>query len=75
MVQKKPKKRATSAGAFNYVEFLQMVKIWEENTPEGLQKKFFHIVSYELDWRGGKAVNYLLEFFTEDRSNRVKCRV
>lgn len=69
MLQKKPEKRATSAGAFNYAEFLQIVKIWDKNTPEGLQKKVFHVVSYELAWHGGKAVNFLL--VKEDGSNCV----
>lgn len=72
MLQKNPEKRTASAVAFNHKQYLQMVQIWDENTPEGLQKRFFHIVSYELAWRGGEAVNCLVDFFKEDGLNRVE---
>ena len=41
----------------------------DENTPDGLQRKFFHIAASELAWRGNGAVFLLLEYFKEEKYN------
>ncbi|KAJ3649636.1 hypothetical protein Zmor_021366 [Zophobas morio] len=42
-----------------------MCTIWDETTQDGLRRKFFHIASYELAWRGREAYNCLLSYFEE----------
>ena len=46
-----------------------MADLWKEDTPVGLQRKFFQIASYELEWRGGEAVNCLIDYFEEELDN------
>lgn len=64
-----PGKRTNSAGALTETEYLKIVSGFDENTPVGLQKIFFFIVSYELAWRGGEGVHCMTYFFKEDIDN------
>ncbi|KAF2890119.1 hypothetical protein ILUMI_16054 [Ignelater luminosus] len=41
----------------------------DENTPEGLQRKLFHIGEYELAWRGGEASSCCVQHFLEEKDN------
>lgn len=63
-------KRKVSAAAFTMEEHNKMQKVWDENTPEGLQKKFYIIASKELAWRGNEAVNAKTYHFQIETSNR-----
>ncbi|KAJ3655754.1 hypothetical protein Zmor_014869 [Zophobas morio] len=47
-----------------------MVTAWNEDTPAGLQKKFYQISAYELAWRGGEAANCLLHYFKIEKNNK-----
>lgn len=67
ILQMNPEKRKESSSAFTHKELLQILKLYDENEPEGLQKKFFHLISYELAFRGGEAVNCLTDFFQEEK--------
>lgn len=49
-----PEKRKVSSVALNKKDIVKMAKLWNIDNPEGLQKRFFHIASYELAWRGEK---------------------
>jgi hypothetical protein len=62
-------KRKVSSAALRNEEYLKMVKLWDEETPHGLQHKFFLIVARELAWRGNEAANCLVSFFREERNN------
>lgn len=68
-LQKLPEKRKLSSSALDKSEILKMAKSWDENDPEGLQKKFFHIASFELAWRGGEAPNCKIHFFKKEILN------
>ena len=46
-----------------------MTLLWDENTPEGLLKKFFHVVAYELAWRGGEAASCKTYYFKKETFN------
>lgn len=46
-----------------------MINIWDEETPEGLQKKLFMIISVELAWRGGEGSMALIHHFREEKKN------
>ncbi|KAJ3622485.1 hypothetical protein MTP99_002992 [Tenebrio molitor] len=52
-LQALPEKRTSSAAALSEKEYKKIVQVFDEESPEGLQKKFFLIASYELAWRGG----------------------
>jgi hypothetical protein len=62
-------KRKSSAAALNCEQQNKIIELWNEDTPEGLQRKIFHIVSYELAWRGGEATNCLIKFFQDELDN------
>ncbi|XP_068912445.1 uncharacterized protein [Tenebrio molitor] len=62
-------KRKVSSAALRNEEYLKMVKLWDEETPHGLQHQFFLIVARELAWRGNEAANCLVSFFREERNN------
>lgn len=62
-------KRKISAVAFTSDENMKMQKIWDENTPEGLQKKFFIIASKELAWRGNEAAYATTHYFKMEMDN------
>jgi hypothetical protein len=47
-------------------EIEQMIAPWDENTPNGLQRKFYHTASCELAWRGGEVTKALVQNFTEE---------
>lgn len=68
-LQKNPERRKISASSLSEQEIDQMCTIWDETTPDGLQRKFFHIASYELAWRGGEACNCHLSHFEEEFDN------
>lgn len=43
-----PEKRKACSVAIDKKDILKMAKLWNIDEPEGLQKRFFHIASYEL---------------------------
>lgn len=49
-------------------ELCKIISLWNEDTSNGLRKKNY-IASYELLWRGGEAVNYLINYFTKEIDN------
>lgn len=61
-LQSDPTKRKTRSVPLNPIEINKIINLWNENTPEGLQRKFYHIVAVELAWRGGEAVICLIDF-------------
>lgn len=62
-------KRKESSVALTQSEIVNMALAWDENTPIGLLKRFFHIAAYELAWRGGEAANCKIYYFREEKSN------
>lgn len=62
-------KRKESSVALTKSEIDNMALAWDENTPIGLLKKFFHVVAYELAWRGGEAANCKVHYFKEEKFN------
>lgn len=71
-LQKQQTKRRQSASAMDKSEVERMVDDCNEKTPEGLQLKFFHLVSYELAWRGGEGTNCLTHYFKPEINNEGK---
>lgn len=65
-LQAVPDKRAKSAEALKEAELKAMVNVWNEETPEGLQKKLFMIISVELAWRGGEGHSAMTYHFREE---------
>lgn len=68
-LQTDPQKRKESAVSLKYNEFKNMVQNCDEETPDGLQKKLFFVLSYELAWRGGEGVKCLISYFKDDINN------
>ncbi|KAJ3634725.1 hypothetical protein MTP99_007671 [Tenebrio molitor] len=68
-LQTDPKKRKLSSAAISKQEMERMVEMCDENTPTGLQKKFFLIAGYELAWRGGEAGASCLHHFSQEKNN------
>jgi hypothetical protein len=62
-------KRKKSSVAFTPLEHNQLQKYWCENTPEGLQKKFYFIAAKELAWRGNEGANAELHYFQFKQDN------
>lgn len=62
-------KRKNSSTALTKSEIVKMASIWDENSPIGLLKRFFHIAAYELAWRGGEGANCKVHYFKEEKSN------
>lgn len=68
-LQRLPEKQKVSSAAMTFEEHQAICKQWDENTPMGLQMKFYHIASVELAWRGGEASSCLIEYFHEEVNN------
>lgn len=68
-LQMDPKKRKLSSAAMSKQEIEKMVETCDENTPTGLQQKFFLIAGYELAWRGGEASTCRLHHFSQEKNN------
>lgn len=66
ILQKHPEKHKQSSVALSNTELLQIFNYWDEDTPCGLQRKFFHVASYELAWRGGEATKCLVHYFKKE---------
>jgi hypothetical protein len=66
-LQTNPTKRKHSSASLTTEELSKMIEIWDENTPNGLQRKLFHIVGYELAWRGGEASTCCIQHFIEEK--------
>ncbi|KAJ3662297.1 hypothetical protein Zmor_006652 [Zophobas morio] len=49
-------KRKRSSASLTQDEIEKILNICNETTPNGLQRKFFHLVAYELAWRGGEGI-------------------
>ncbi|CAH1099053.1 unnamed protein product [Psylliodes chrysocephalus] len=60
LLQGNAHKRKISSVPLTY-EHQAICTQWDEDTPTGLQKKFFQIAAVELSWRGSEAANCLLE--------------
>ncbi|KAJ3655533.1 hypothetical protein Zmor_014660 [Zophobas morio] len=69
-LQTLPGKRTVNSAALTENEFLNMVQILNENTPDGLQKKFFLIASFELAWRGGEGASCFTYYFKPEIDNK-----
>ncbi|KAJ3661865.1 hypothetical protein Zmor_006244 [Zophobas morio] len=69
-LQSSLKKRRSSSTVLSGDEIRKMVTAWNEDTPAGLQKKFYQISAYELAWRGGEAANCLLHYFKIEKNNK-----
>lgn len=68
-LQRDPQKRKESAVFLRYDEFQNMVRVCDENTPDGLQKKLFFVFAFELAWRGGEGHKCLISYFKEEENN------
>lgn len=69
VLQANPNKRKMSSIALDNEELSKIVGIWNEDTPDGLQRKLFHVISYELAWRGGEGSSCLIYNFNEERDH------
>lgn len=58
-----PEKRKQSSVAIEKEHLNEMMQVWDEETPEGLQRKFYHVAAFELAWRGGEAVKCKIDHF------------
>lgn len=72
-LQLNPDLRKMSAVAFTESEIQQMINLYDENTPEGLQQKFYHVAAHELAWRGGESTYCLITYFKEEQDNKGFC--
>lgn len=68
-LQMDPLKRKESSKALKYEEFKLMVRNCNEECPDGLQKKIFFVLSYELAWRGGEGGKCFVSYFKDDIDN------
>lgn len=68
-LQSVPESRKNSAAALSKEDIHNILQQFDENTPDGLQKKIYHIAAVELAWRGGEAVNCKLKYFKEETNN------
>jgi hypothetical protein len=46
-----------------------IISLWDEDTPVGLQRKFYHIASVVLAWRGGEAFKCLTCHLKQEINN------
>lgn len=58
-----------SSGCLSTSEIRNIAATFDENTPDGLQKKFFSIAAPELAWRANEATFCLVEYFIKELSN------
>lgn len=65
-LQALPEKRKSSSAALTTEEISKIVENYDENSPDGLQKKFYQISAVELAWRGNEATFCLVEFFNNE---------
>src|SRR5699024_7917005 len=65
-LQERPEKRKVSSQALFANDIQLMANVWNEENPEGLQRKFFHICAFELAWRGNEAVNCKTYYFKNE---------
>ncbi|KAF5290970.1 hypothetical protein FQR65_LT11488 [Abscondita terminalis] len=72
ILQAQPEKRKSSASALNKSEVFAMARLYDENQPEGLQRKLYHILAFELAWRGGEAAYCKTTFFVSEIENNGK---
>lgn len=66
ILQAVPEKRKVSSVALEKSEYEKMVDVYDEETPDGLQKKFYLIAAVELAWRGGEGAACLVHYFREE---------
>lgn len=64
-----PEKRKQSSVAIEKEHLNEMMQVWDEETPEGLQRKFYHVAAFELAWRGGEAVKCKIDHFRFEKKN------
>lgn len=69
ILQEQPNKRKVSSTALTKDEIFSMARFWNEEEPEGLQKRFYHIAAFELAWRGGEAAKCMTYYFKEELNN------
>lgn len=72
-LQRLPEKQKQSAAALTIPEIETIARSYNEDTSEGLQKKFFQIVAAELAWRGNEASSCMVEYFQEETNNDGSC--
>lgn len=55
--------------ALSSTEIAKIINLWNENTPDGVQWKFYHIAAEELTWRGREAAACLIDFYRIESNN------
>lgn len=68
-LQKIPEKRKTSAAPLSIEEIKNIALSYDEDTPDGLQKKFYQLASTELAWRGNEGSACLVDYFQKETGN------
>jgi hypothetical protein len=68
-LQMNPNYRTSSSATFTEEEVGRILSLYDENTPDGLQKLFYHIVAHEMAWRGGEGSACLTTYFKEEFDN------
>lgn len=64
-----PDRKKESSAALNEKEITRIILSFDENTPDGLQKKFYQICAVELAWRGNEAAFCLIDYFKKEFDN------
>lgn len=72
ILQKEIKNQKVSSKALDIKNIYKMVSLWDENCPDGLQRKIFHICSFELAWRGNEAAYSKIHFFKKELDSEGK---
>uniref|UniRef100_T1IRV1 DUF3504 domain-containing protein n=1 Tax=Strigamia maritima TaxID=126957 RepID=T1IRV1_STRMM len=69
ILRRDPEKRKSRVTSFTAEERQKIIHIWDENTPNGLQKKFFNIAATELAWRCGEGASVTVNVFDPEKDN------
>lgn len=64
-----PEKRKSSSAALTSEQINKIVQTFDEDSPSGLQRKFYQICAVELAWRGNEAVSCQTNFFKKEMDN------
>ena len=62
-------KLTVNATPLTQVEAKQTIELWNEDTPEGLNRKLHAVITKTLGWRGGESAMCTVDMFQEEKTN------
>jgi hypothetical protein len=69
-LQKDPTRRTVNAAAIPQDDKMKMMQLYTDDTPDGLNRRYYQYASFIFQWRGGEGANSSIYHYKEEKDLR-----